>query len=151
MTDVYSMTRRLEWDMGHRVPLHASKCKNLHGHRYTAEITCEADDLSEEGFVVDFGVVKQVVGAWIDEHWDHNVMYQRGDALMEHLAASTATWSADNSQSLKHWYVIAQPPTAEYIAKVLFEKATQLLASERVRVTKVVVFETPNCSAEWSG
>lgn len=29
----FSCTRRLEFDAGHRVPLHESKCKNPHGHR----------------------------------------------------------------------------------------------------------------------
>lgn len=148
---MYVMTRKLEWDMGHRVPLHESKCKNLHGHRYTAEITCAAKDLTEEGFVVDFGVVKAIVGAWIDEHWDHNVMYQSGDPLMEALAAFNTGWALDTNQHLKAWYAIPYPPTAEYIARALFEKATELLANERVDVVGVRVFETPNCWAEWPG
>ena len=34
-----SVTRRLEFDAGHRIPDHRSQCRNLHGHRYVLEIT----------------------------------------------------------------------------------------------------------------
>jgi hypothetical protein len=33
------ITRRLDFDAGHRIPDHASQCKHLHGHRYAIEIT----------------------------------------------------------------------------------------------------------------
>ncbi|MDP2056292.1 MAG: 6-carboxytetrahydropterin synthase, partial [Thiobacillus sp.] len=33
------ITRRLEFDAGHRIPNHASQCRHLHGHRYALEIT----------------------------------------------------------------------------------------------------------------
>ena len=34
-----TITRKLEFDAGHRIPDHKSQCRNLHGHRYTLEIT----------------------------------------------------------------------------------------------------------------
>ena len=33
------ITRRLEFDAGHRIPDHASQCRHLHGHRYAIEVT----------------------------------------------------------------------------------------------------------------
>ncbi|MHB8760606.1 MAG: 6-pyruvoyl trahydropterin synthase family protein, partial [Thiobacillus sp.] len=33
------ITRRLEFDAGHRIPNHGSQCRHLHGHRYALEIT----------------------------------------------------------------------------------------------------------------
>ena len=33
------ITRRLEFDAGHRIPNHQSQCRHLHGHRYALEIT----------------------------------------------------------------------------------------------------------------
>ena len=55
------ITRRLEFDAGHRVLGHEGKCKNLHGHRYSAEITVTAPDLDGLGRVIDFGVIKEKV------------------------------------------------------------------------------------------
>ena len=36
---MHEATRRIEWDMGHRVPEHGGKCRTPHGHRYVAEVT----------------------------------------------------------------------------------------------------------------
>lgn len=142
---MYEITRRLEWDAGHRVPLHKSKCKTPHGHRYVAEITCRAGDLTPEGFVIDFGVVKQEVGAWIDENWDHTMIYQAGDGLMEVLAADAA------ENGLRPFYSLPYAPTAENMAKHLFETATVILARHHCAVTSVTIWETPNCRAVWRG
>lgn len=65
------VTRRIEFDAGHRITRHESRCAHPHGHRYVAEVTVAAPELDPAGRVVDFGVMKQILGAWIDEHWDH--------------------------------------------------------------------------------
>ena len=37
------ITRRLEFDAGHRNPDHRSQCRHLHGHRYAMEITLSGE------------------------------------------------------------------------------------------------------------
>ena len=37
------ITRRLEFDAGHRIPNHASQCRHLHGHRYAIEVTLSGE------------------------------------------------------------------------------------------------------------
>lgn len=139
----YSCTRVLEFDAAHRVPLHVSKCKSLHGHRYRVEVTCVAEELSKEGFVVDFGVIKSKLGTWIDDKFDHTTLVWEDDEFMMLMAASAA------SMGLKPFFVMTQPPTAEAIAKYLFEVAITLLSDDQIEVTKLTVWETPNCRAEW--
>ena len=78
MESTVTCTRRLEWDAMHRIPRHESKCAAFHGHRYAAELTCLAP-LDDRGRVIDFGVVKERVGGWIDENWDHTAILQRDD------------------------------------------------------------------------
>ena len=51
--------RRLEFDSGHRVLRHESKCRHVHGHRYVLELTCAAAQLDDLGRVIDFGVTRQ--------------------------------------------------------------------------------------------
>ena len=41
------ITRRLEFDAGHRIPDHQSQCRHLHGHRYAMEITLSGDVIEE--------------------------------------------------------------------------------------------------------
>lgn len=137
---MHEVTRRLEWDMGHRVPEHGGKCRTPHGHRYVAEVTIRGL-LGREGFVLDFGEIKAKLGAWIDEHLDHTTAYQRGDSLMEAMADLNA------AAGLKPFYAFERAPTAEVIAEHLCEVAAELLEAQVVRV---VVHETPNCSATWT-
>ncbi len=44
------ISRRIEWDMGHRIPDHQSLCKHPHGHRYVAEVTVEGLVIETEGW-----------------------------------------------------------------------------------------------------
>ena len=53
------ITRRLEFDAGHRIPNHQSQCRHLHGHRYALEITLgggviDAAGRPDDGMVMDF-------------------------------------------------------------------------------------------------
>ena len=43
------ITRRLEFDAGHRIPDHKSQCRHLHGHRYAIEVTLSGDIIRQDG------------------------------------------------------------------------------------------------------
>ena len=43
------ITRRLEFDAGHRIPDHKSQCRHLHGHRYVIEITLSGQVIDKAG------------------------------------------------------------------------------------------------------
>ena len=53
-----TITKKLEFDYGHRVLGHEGKCRHLHGHRGVAEVTVYAPSLDNLGRVVDFGAIK---------------------------------------------------------------------------------------------
>lgn len=139
---MYEVTRRIEWDMGHRVHLHGGKCRSPHGHRYTAEITCVSNELTPEGFVVDFGEIKRRVGGWIDERLDHTFAYDRSDDLMRSWAAQVEV------EGLKPFYEMTTPPTAENLAGELLGVARLLMDGTGISVSRVRVYETPNCWAD---
>ncbi len=136
-------TRRIEWDAMHRIPRHESKCRAFHGHRYVAEITCHIDELDDRGRVVDFGVVKEKVGGWVDIHWDHTAILMRDDPEAGPIAEA-------NARLGRPVYWTERPPTAEVIVELLAIKAQELLNDTGVRVTRVRLWETPNGSAEWT-
>lgn len=127
----------------HRVPFHEGKCRALHGHRYAAELTFRADTLDTNGCVVDFGLVKEVVGGWIDERWDHTGLFQGSD---DHEAVRAVREL--NHELGRPCYVFLRPPTAEVIAEFLGRKVADLLPD--FEIVRVRVWETPNCSAEWT-
>lgn len=136
-------TRSFGFDAGHRIVGHESKCANLHGHRYTAEVTCKAPSLDHLGRVIDFGCIKEIIGAWIDEHWDHNMILFGDDPL---LNMGTFTMFGK-----KRPYVMQDNPTAECMAIHLWYVASNLLKKKSIEVVKVRLWETPNCYAEFDG
>jgi len=53
------ITRRLEFDAGHRIPNHCQPVPALHGHRYALEITLSEEIIhtegaAEQGMVMEF-------------------------------------------------------------------------------------------------
>ena len=133
-------TRRLEWDAGHRVTLHESKCRNVHGHRYAAEITVHAPRLDECGRVIDFGSVKALVGTWIDDHLDHGYIYKHDDAWGKSIG--------DGGLKVFEMPKDLGEPTAENIAALLAMVCDQLLPEPMV-AKHIRIYETPNCWADW--
>ena len=142
---MFYCSRRLEWDAMHRIPLHESKCKAFHGHRYAAEVTCVAESLDHLGRVVDFSVIKERVGDWIDDKWDHTAILMRGDD-----DPAVAVLAASNAAHGRPVYWLDVHPTAENIAAELGRVAAELLADTGVRVVKIRLWETPNCWVEWT-
>lgn len=139
------ITRRLEWDAAHRILRHESKCASLHGHRYAAEIEVSAPELDPQGRVIDFGVIKEVVGSWIDSNWDHTTLVNYEDKVLKAFVDS------EFAQGKRKPFYFDCEPTAENIAKRLFEEAEELIEAREhsIRMECVRVWETPNCSAIW--
>ena len=141
-------TRVIGIDVGHRVVRHESKCRHLHGHRYTIEITAEAEELDSVGRVIDFGVLKEEVGGWLLDHWDHGLVIWELDPLAEALTELVV--SEGQTQKV---FLAEFNPTAENMAKFLLRDlcpSLLRLSDSGVVVSKVVVWETPNCKAEAS-
>lgn len=135
-------SRILEFDAGHRVHNHESKCATLHGHRYRCEFTAQGT-LDSIGRVIDFSVLKERIGSWLDEHWDHNVI------VFEHDVETIVALSSIPRK--KEPWVAPFNPTAENMAQYLLDEVCpKVLSGTGVSVTKVVVWETPNCFAEAS-
>ena len=134
-------TRRLEFDAGHRVVRHESKCRHVHGHRYRADITVSASDLDLLGRVIDFSVIKEKVGRWIDDNLDHCYIMHPKDPIGLQIEKA-------GSKVYKMPHAISNP-TAENIARLIAFEADHLLKDAEVEVIHVRLYETPNCWADW--
>jgi 6-pyruvoyltetrahydropterin/6-carboxytetrahydropterin synthase len=137
------ITRRLEFDAGHRIPNHNSQCKHLHGHRYAIEITLSGDIIttegqSEQGMVMDFSDVKRIAQVTVVDAWDHAFLVYRGDRTV-----------CDFLNSLQgHKTVILDVvPTAEHLAQTAFkllDNAYRDTYGNNLRLQRVRLYETPN-------
>lgn len=133
---MFTVTRQISFCYGHRLLNYAGKCKNLHGHNGIAEVTVEAPELDELGMVTDFSEIKKVVSAWIDTNLDHRLLLCKDDPYVEIL-----------SQSNEPIFVMSVNPTAENIAKLIFDEVTKC----GVPVSAIKLWETPSCYATYDG
>lgn len=138
-----TITRTLEIDAGHRVLNHESKCANLHGHRYKFEITAVAEKLDSLGRVIDFSEVKKRLGTWLDENWDHTMIIFDQD-----FEALSALVQVNRNKPIAE---VPFNPTAENMAEYLLNSiCPELFKDSKITVSKVKIWETPNCVAEAS-
>ena len=133
---MYRVTRELTFCYGHRLLDYDGKCRHLHGHNGRAEITLEAPALDDRGMLVDFGDIKRHVQRWIDENLDHNMLLCREDPLLPFLR-----------ERGERVFVMEQNPTAENIARLIYEHATD----GGLPVVAVTLWETPRCLATYDG
>jgi 6-pyruvoyltetrahydropterin/6-carboxytetrahydropterin synthase len=141
------ITRRLEFDAGHRIPSHHGKCRHLHGHRYAIEVTLSGNIITEagateQGMVMDYSEVKRIANVAVVDLWDHAFLVHRQDVeVLQFLQ------SLDDHKTV----VLDSPPTAENLALTAFrilDVAYQDTYGNHLRLQQVRLFETPNCWAD---
>ena len=69
---MYSIRTEFEFEAAHRLSLtYDSPCQNLHGHSYKCAVTISADELDENGMIIDFKILKKIIKAYIEDRLDH--------------------------------------------------------------------------------
>lgn len=137
---------------GHRVVGHENKCRHLHGHNYRIHFVCEAVALDTVGRVIDFGVIKEKLCMWVENHWDHKFLAWEQDEVMSE-AANFMVNSCDHEDALlfpDSIVFVPFNPTAENMAQHLVEViGPQQLAGTGVTLVSVRIEETAKCSASF--
>lgn len=129
---MYRVTQQIDFCYGHRLLNYEGKCKDLHGHNGRAVISLEGEKLDERGMLVDFTDIKRVIRGWIEKELDHRMILHKDDPLLPVLEA--------HQQPV---YVIPANPTAENIARLIFDYA----CAQNFPVVEVVLWETRNSRA----
>ena len=132
---MYSVTKRIEFCYGHRLLDYDGICKHPHGHNGLVEVEVRSDRLDHRNMVCDFSDIKRVVKGWIDRDLDHKMLLRRDDPLVKAL-----------QQLGEPVYLCESNPTAEHIAKIIFQRA----ASEGLPVVRVKLWEAPSSFAEYT-
>lgn len=144
------IVKTIEWDMGHRLPNHKSKCKNLHGHRYKLEVFIKGvpktkKGQSDQGMIIDFSDLKKILKETVLVPCDHAFMIYEKDALMENFFKK--------NPKLKS-IIVPFIPTVENISKWIFSKLEKELKNKvgnKISLDKVKLWETPTSSAIYKG
>ena len=142
------ITRRLEFDAGHRIPSHDSQCRHLHGHRYAIEITLSGDIIADEnvsaqGMVMDYSEVKRIAKEQLVDAWDHAfLVYRKDKVVLDFL----------NALPEHKTVVLDAPPTAENLAQFAFkllDSAYHHAYGNHLQLERIRIYETPNNWADY--
>jgi 6-pyruvoyltetrahydropterin/6-carboxytetrahydropterin synthase len=144
------ITRRLEFDAGHRIPKHDSQCRHMHGHRYALEVTLSGDIIrnmqsSSDGMVMDFGDVKEIAKTHLVDKWDHAFLVSVNDTTVVEFLSTFPDHKT---------VILDVVPTAENLARIAFDILAPLYRDSygnHLRLERVRLYETPNCWADALG
>lgn len=118
---MFEIYKEGSFSAAHRLRHYSGKCENLHGHNWKVQVFLKAERLDDLGMVMDFGILK----AEMDEIL----------ARLDHKELN----------KLKPFQGIN--PTAENIARWIFQEMSEKVKDERIQVSKVMVWETDSSCA----
>ena len=175
----WEISKEFEFDFGHRVwsqnldsDLSCSsknKCRHLHGHRGKVIVYLHSVDL-EDGYVEDFthlGWFKK----YVDDLFDHKMLLDADDPQLDFILPKNTTQMITKStlddnilvygqsmgitqeeQDVLDSFVITPfVVTAENLAKYFFDIVSKRMNNDRVKVSKIVFYETPKSQATYTG
>ncbi|MES9945808.1 MAG: 6-carboxytetrahydropterin synthase [Candidatus Thiodiazotropha sp.] len=131
---MYAVSKDIHFCYGHRLLNHQGKCRHLHGHNAKAVIRLETEQLDALGMVCDFSDIGDYVKNWIEKTLDHNMLLHRDDPVLPLL-----------QQAGESVYVMQTNPTAENIARLIFEH----VEAGGFPVVEVAIFETDSALASY--
>jgi len=131
---MYQVSIEISFCYGHRLQAYDGVCKHLHGHNGRAIVSMASEVLDAQGMVFDFRAAKDALKSWIDERFDHTLILEQGDPVLRLLQ--------DAGERVT---VVECPPTAENIARLIFERAEAV----GLPVVEVALWETDRCCASY--
>ncbi len=138
------ITRRVEFDAGHRIVDHLHHCRHLHGHRYVLELTITGalknqNGAPDNGMIADFGELKSLLNQHLVEVWDHAFLaWEEDRAVLSFL----------NTLPEHKTVILKNVPTVENLAKEAFQILSPILEGKNLKIARLKLFETPNSWAE---
>ncbi len=147
---MFIVSKEVEFDAGHRVPNHESKCRNPHGHRYKVRVSISGDLVDtpgapDEGMLADFGNMKSIMMQSIHDPLDHGFIVYEGDEAMCAALDELAQQDSQRPKVIHFPYI----PTAENLALWCYEKLEGAVSVMGFSLDSVTVWETPTSVATY--
>jgi 6-pyruvoyltetrahydropterin/6-carboxytetrahydropterin synthase len=121
------ITKIIRFEAAHRLLGYEGACSNIHGHSYKVEMSVENEVNPDTGMVTDFKNIKNTIGLWINENWDHALIIEKGDPFQV----------IDTKM-----FIMNKRPTAENMVEFLLAKFPN--------IHKIKIWETETSYAEVS-
>jgi 6-pyruvoyltetrahydropterin/6-carboxytetrahydropterin synthase len=139
---IIRITKEFQFEMAHALLGYEGPCKNIHGHSYKLDVTVKGEvkeqtSDSDEGMVVDFGIIKKLVKELIVDEFDHSLV------LNEKMDIDKAQFEFMNKLIL-----VPYQPTCELLL-VNFAELIQENLPATIQLHSLMLRETPTSYAEW--
>jgi 6-pyruvoyltetrahydropterin/6-carboxytetrahydropterin synthase len=115
-----------------------SHCSKLHGYSISVKIVFRCRELDENGWVMDFGGLKQVK-KWLEEVFDHKTLVAKDDPHMEWYQAGARRGVLD--------LVVLDRTGCEAFANLILTNVNGIIGTWRVWAQSVEVSEHEGNSA----
>ena len=130
------IAKEFHWEMGHRLPEHFGKCKNIHGHSYKMIIELEGS-VEPTGMVMDYYDVKQIINPLVEE-LDHAFLVYKDDKEI-----------IDFLQRVKSKHMIVDfQSTVENICTYFLHRIKKVNFPPNINKLRVKIYETHDDYAE---
>ncbi len=139
---VIRITKEFQFEMAHALLGYDGPCKNIHGHSYKLDVTVlgsvkENTSDSDEGMVVDFGIIKNIVKKMIVDEYDHSLV------LNDKMKIDKSQFEFMNKL-----IIVPYQPTCELML-VHFAKMIKENLPSNIQLHSLMLRETPTSYAEW--
>jgi len=120
---MYEILVKGEFAAAHHLREYEGKCENPHGHNWTVEVSLVCEELNSIGLGIDFREVKQRL-AKVLEKLDHQDLNQLP-------------------------FFKEENPSSENIVRFIYDQLIVEFASDKVRLSKVKVCESPSSGVSY--
>lgn len=138
------VSKEFTFDMAHALMGYHGLCKNIHGHTYRLRVTLLGKILSdyssaEDGLVIDFSVIKEIVKKNIVDIFDHSLVLRKDSPIND---------SFDLSQFYQRVIYTDFQPSCENLM-MEFKRRMDPLMPDGVKLAAIRLEETPTSFSEW--
>lgn len=139
---VVRVTKQFHFEMAHALLDYDGPCKNIHGHSYQLNVTVKGNvktntSDSDEGMVVDFGIIKKIVKEMVVDVYDHALVLNQ-----------KAKIDVSNFEFMNKLIRVPYQPTCENML-VHFAKTIQAHLPSHIKLHSLFLRETNTSFAEW--
>ena len=139
---VIRITKEFNFEMAHALVGHNGPCKNIHGHSYKFNVTVKGKikngtEDADEGMVVDFTIIKNIVKKLIVDEYDHALV------LWDKMPLNPTVNGYGDKLIL-----VPFNPTCENLLLHYVKLIKQELPNN-LTLEHLLLRETPNSYAEW--
>jgi 6-pyruvoyltetrahydropterin/6-carboxytetrahydropterin synthase len=139
---IIRITKEFQFEMAHALLGYDGPCKNIHGHSYKLDVTVrgevkEGTSDSDEGMVIDFGIIKDIAKELIVDEFDHSLVLNK-------------KMNIDKSQYefMNKLIIVPFQPTCELLL-IHFADLIKSRLPSNIQLNSLMLRETPTSYAEW--